>query len=72
MAKRLHLEQPPGCAPDLNPDEGIWSYLKRVESANVCYRDLLELTEQVRWVEQRVRDHLEIIRAYSQQCGYLV
>jgi transposase len=24
-AKRLHLEQLPGYAPDLNPDEGIWN-----------------------------------------------
>jgi transposase len=71
-AKRLHLERLPGYAPDLNPDEGIWNYLKRVELANVCSRDLGELTEQVRQAEQRVRDHPEIIRACSQQCGYLV
>src|SRR6266487_5985960 len=32
-AKRLHLEQLPGYAPDLNPDEGLWNYLKRVELA---------------------------------------
>ncbi len=25
-SKRLHLEQLPGYAPDLNPDEGIWNY----------------------------------------------
>ena len=25
-AKRLHVEQLPGYAPDLNPDEGIWKY----------------------------------------------
>jgi transposase len=24
-AKRLHLEQLPGYAPDLNPAEGIWN-----------------------------------------------
>jgi transposase len=35
-AKRLHVEQLPGYAPELNPDEGIWNYLKRVELANVC------------------------------------
>jgi transposase len=29
--KRLHPEQLPGYAPELNPDEGIWNYLKRVE-----------------------------------------
>lgn len=27
---RLHLAQLPAYAPDLNPDEGIWQYLKRV------------------------------------------
>jgi transposase len=58
-AKRLHLERLPGYAPDLNPEEGIWSSLKRIELANVCCRDLADL-----------RRHL--IRACSRQCGYLV
>lgn len=71
-AHRLHLERLPGYAPDLNPDEGIWNYLKRVELGNVCCHDLAELTEQVRLAEQRLRDQPEIIRACSQQCGYLV
>ena len=30
-AKRLQLHQLPGYAPHLNPDEGIWNYLKRGE-----------------------------------------
>jgi transposase len=30
-SRRLHLEQLPGYAPDLNPDEGVWNYLKNVE-----------------------------------------
>src|SRR5262249_38504610 len=42
-ARRLHLEQLPGYAPDLNPDEGVWNYLKRLELANVCCHDLYEL-----------------------------
>lgn len=71
-AKRLHLEQLPGYAPDLNPDEGIWNYLKRVELGNVCCHTLTELTEQVRQAEQRLRDKPEMIRACSRQCGYLV
>jgi len=69
-AHRLHLEQLPGYAPDLNPDEGIWNYLKRVELGNVCCHDMAELTEQVRLAEQRLRDKPEIIRACSRQCGY--
>ena len=30
-AKRIHLERLPGYAPDLNPTEGIFHYLKYVE-----------------------------------------
>ena len=36
-AKRLHLEQLPPYAPDLNPVEGLWNYLRRVELGNVCW-----------------------------------
>jgi transposase len=71
-AKRLHLERLPSYAPDLNPDEGIWNYLKRVELANVCCHDLAELVGQLRLAEQRLRAKPEIIRACSRQCGYLV
>jgi transposase len=47
-AKRLHLEQLLGYAPDLNPDEGIWNYLKRVESGNCCCPDLPALALALR------------------------
>ena len=39
-AARLQLEQLPGYAPELNPDEGIWHYLKHVELRNLCCADL--------------------------------
>jgi transposase len=39
-AVRLHLEQMRDYAPELNPDEGIWKYLKRVELGHVCCPDL--------------------------------
>ena len=35
-SRRLHLERLPGYAPDLNPDEGVWNYLKNVEMKNLC------------------------------------
>jgi transposase len=35
-ASRLQLEQLPGYAADLNPDEGIWKHLKWVELKNLC------------------------------------
>jgi transposase len=71
-AKRLHLERLPGYAPDLNPDEGIWNYLKRVELGNVCAMDMAELRHRLRRAAVRVRHKPDIIRACSRLCGYLL
>src|SRR5258708_28248655 len=71
-AKRLHLERLPGYAPDLNPDEGIWNYLKRVELKNRCCRDLAELAVELRRAKERLRHKRDVIRACSLQCGYSV
>jgi transposase len=71
-AKRLHLERLPGYAPDLNPDEGIWNYLKRVELGNVCCSDLADLRHRLRRAAVRMRHKPDIIRACSRQCGYLL
>ncbi len=45
-AKRIQLESLPGYAPELNPDEGIWNYLKRVELRNMCCSGLEELRRE--------------------------
>ena len=70
-AKRLHLEQLPGYAPDLNPDEGIWNYLQRVELGNVCCADLKHLTATLTRARERLRHKREIIRSCMRECGYL-
>jgi transposase len=44
--RRLHLEHFPSYAPELNPDEGVWSLAKRV-LANSCPNDIEELIEDV-------------------------
>lgn len=69
-AKRLHLERLPGYAPDLNPDEGIWNYLKRVELKNHCCADLAELRRELCRAKERLRHKRHIIRSFSTQCGY--
>ena len=71
-AKRLHRERLPGYAPDLNPDEGIWNCLKRVELKDLCCRDLAELRREVRRAKERLRHKRDVIRACSRQCGYAV
>ena len=68
-AKRLYLEQLPSYAPELNPDEGIWNHLKRVELKNVCCRDLTHLASELRRAKERLRHKREIIRSCVRQCG---
>ena len=51
----MHLEQLPSYAPDLNPDEGVWQYLKNVELKNVCCEQMGELRRQLRLALERLR-----------------
>lgn len=71
-AKRLRLEQSPGYAPALNPDEGVWNDLKRVELANRCCRDLTALALALRQAKERLRHKRSVIRACFFQAGYHV
>lgn len=48
-AHRLHLERLPAYAPELNPDEGIWQYLKHVELRNLCCPTLWDSTRRSPW-----------------------
>ena len=70
QAKRLRLEQLPGYAPDLNPDEGIWAYLKYVELRNVCCTDLNDLHEHLRLATARLRRKPQVIRGLVSHAGY--
>ncbi len=60
----------PTTAPELNPDEGIWNYLKRVELKNVCCHDLIELARELRRAKERLRHKREIIVSCVRQCGW--
>jgi transposase len=61
-AERIHLERLPAYAPDLNPDEGIWQYLKHVELRNVCCHNLDELRLELRLVAARLRHRPHVIK----------
>lgn len=70
MSGMVDIEQLPGYAPDLNPDEGVWHYLKHVELRNVTCHDLVELRCQVRLAIVRLRHKPAIIRSFFKQAGY--
>jgi transposase len=66
----VSIEQLPGYAPDLNPDEGVWDYLKYVELHNVACHNLDELRYQLRLAIARLRHKPAIIRSFFKHYGY--
>jgi transposase len=71
-AARIHLEQLPAYAPELNPDEGIWNYLKHVELRNVCCDDLPELRQELRRAVARLRHKRAVLQGCITQVRYAV
>lgn len=71
-AQRIHLERLPGYAPELNPDEGIWQYLKRVELKNVVCHDLAELRYALRLATARLRHKREVIEGCIRHAGLVL
>src|SRR3712207_8887288 len=71
-ARRIHLERLPGYAPELNPDEGMWRYLKRIELKNVCCHDLAELGYELRLATARLRHKRKLSASCIQHAGLVL
>lgn len=52
---KVHLERLPAYAPEVNPDEGVWRYLKHVELRNICSETLRTLRYELRCATKRLR-----------------
>ncbi len=70
-AQRIHLEQLPAYAPELNPDEGVWNLLKRVELRNRCCHDLDELRWELGLAIRRLRRRTDRLLACFHHAGPL-
>jgi transposase len=70
--RRVQLEQLPGYAPDLNPDEGVWKHLKCVELKNLCCESLAELKVELRKAKERLRHKRDVILGCIRQPGFEV
>lgn len=71
-AKRIDLERLPGYAPDLNPDEGIWQYLKHVELKNVVCHNCTDLRAELRLATARLRHKRQVIRSCIKHAGLIL
>lgn len=65
----IELVRLPGYAPDLNPVEWIWAYLKQ-RLGNLCCFDLDELREFFRQQTERLRRLPEVLQAFWSHAGY--
>jgi transposase len=68
-ARRIHLEQLPPYAPDLNPGEGVWQHLKHVEMRNLCCLNLPHLRSELRLAIKRLRRKPHVLTACFAQAG---
>lgn len=65
----LHIEPLPGYAPELNPDEGIWRYLKYVRLKNHAFATLGKLEVAVNDALQHIQHLSEIVTATFREAG---
>ena len=68
-AERIHLQALPAYAPEMNPVEGVWNYLKRVELKNLCCHNLSHLRLEVRRAIERLRHKRPVLTACVRQPG---
>ena len=70
-AARLHLERLPSYAPDLNPAEGLWHYLKHVELGNCCFRGFGWLADGLTRALKRLRHKPTVLQGFVRQVRYV-
>ena len=71
-ARRIHLEQLPGYAPELNPTEWVWSYVKVADLANIACDVLPELDMLMHKAKKRLQRKPGLIQAFIRDAGYEV
>lgn len=69
-AHRLHLERLPGYAPDLNPDEGVWCWLKR-RLKNQCFATLDALQTAMLAANEEFINRPDLLLGCLHACSYL-
>ena len=67
QGRRLTLEGLPGYAPELNPVEHIWGYLKEHELPNLCPRERWQLGAAARGALRRMRRRPTLVAAFWKQ-----
>jgi len=65
---RLRVFRLPAYAPELNPDEWLWAWLKQHALRGLCPPDLNVLRKSIRLAIRRLRRHPSVIRSFFHAC----
>jgi len=71
-ARRIHLELFPGYAPELNPTEWVWSYIKVSLLANVACDTLFDVEALLQKAKRTLKRKPDLIKSFIQHVGYIV
>jgi hypothetical protein len=63
------LERLPAYAPELNPDEGVWDFLKYTELPNVCCFSIRKLQWHLEHAPMRLRTKPDKILSFFESAG---
>jgi transposase len=65
----LQVERLPAYAPDLNPVEGMWNWLKGTGLANVCEDNLGPVVRRARRAAERLRHKDAVLEGFLAKAG---
>lgn len=68
-AERVWIEQLPGYAPELNPDEGVWQHLKHVELRNHVCHSIEQLRSDLERAVEQLKPRRDVICGFVREPG---
>lgn len=68
FAPRLSVYRLPPYAPELNPDEGVWHYLKCDALRGFCPADLKELINKIHRATKSLRRRPALVQSFFKDC----
>ncbi len=69
FVRRLHIEWLPPYAPELNPDEQVWTRTKYMDLANFVPENVTELARAVRHSLAHTKKHQSLLRSFFAHAG---
>lgn len=69
---RIQIEYLPAYAPELNPVEALWAWLKGTQLANVCEEDLHPIRARLLVAKRNLRRRPGLLRRFLAKAGLLL